>query len=79
MHKADQDYIDAYFLQRRAKEIRRMLIAVFALIAGGLCAGLAEPIVGFLNESPSLSISQMWCDKKVGNKIIKLVTNAVSV
>jgi quinol-cytochrome oxidoreductase complex cytochrome b subunit len=58
MHKADQDYIDAYFLQRRAKEIRRMLIAVFALIAGGLCAGLAEPIVGFLNESPSLSISQ---------------------
>jgi len=54
----DQAYLDAYFLERRGKEIRRFIIAVFALLIGLPISGFAEQIAAFLNASESLDLSE---------------------
>jgi len=54
----DQAYLDAYFLERRGKEIRRFIIAVFALLIGLPISGFAEQIAVFLNASESLNLTE---------------------
>lgn len=57
-NSVDQAYLDAYFLERRGKEIRRFIIAVFALLVGLPISGFAEQIAAFLNASESLNLSE---------------------
>lgn len=54
----DQAYLDAYFLERRGKEIRRFVIAVIAMLIGLPISGFAEQIAAFLNASESLNLSE---------------------
>jgi hypothetical protein len=51
-------YLDAYFQERRGKEIRRFIAAVFALFIGLPLSGFAEQIAAFLNASGSLNLSE---------------------
>jgi hypothetical protein len=52
--KNDQKYLDAYFIVRRGKEIRRFIIALFALIFGGAVALFGDPIAAYLKTEPGL-------------------------
>ena len=54
----DQAYLDAYFLERRGKEIRRFIIAVIAMLIGLLISGFAEQIAAFLNASENVDLSE---------------------
>lgn len=54
----DQAYLEAYFLERRGKEIRRFIIAVIAMLIGLPISGFSEQIAGFLNASESLNLSK---------------------
>ena len=55
---ANQAYLDAYFLERRGKEIRRFVIALIAMLIGLPISGFAEHITAFLNASESLNLSE---------------------
>lgn len=50
----DQASLDAYFIERRRKEIRRLIIAVFAMVIGVPIAGFAEPIAEYLEVTKGL-------------------------
>jgi len=54
----DQAYLDAYFLERRGKEIRRLLIGVIAMLIGLPFSGFAREIAAFLSASESLNLSE---------------------
>lgn len=54
----DQAYLDAYFLERRGKEIRRLIIGVIAMLIGLPLSGFAEQIAIFLNASEGLNLSE---------------------
>lgn len=52
-NSVDQAYVDAYFIERHSKELRRFIIAVIAMVIGVPIAGFAEPIAGYLEVSES--------------------------
>lgn len=54
MSAADQQYMDEYFITRRAKEVRKLIIAVVAMVAGVPISGFAEDIASYLDVAEGL-------------------------
>ena len=52
--QTEQAYLDEYFAARRAKEIRRLIIAVVAMVVGVPIAGFAAPIAAYLEVTETL-------------------------